>query len=180
MTCPNTERAEAGLNDVAFHVDLTQKRPGFTSETALNALRAEYIERGRGLPINVMFNTTVYHGNFAELSAVVQFFIHHADVVIRGVFVHADVVTGLEAHRVGPRNEPGSQSHANAHQQKNPRTAMPGHRVGNDRTQQHRAGENAQNIGQPDRWNQRECSNQRPSDAADGGERVQRAGDLSD
>lgn len=51
------ELAEAGLNDVAFHIDLTQQRQGFTTEKALNTLRAEYTERGHGLPINVMFNT---------------------------------------------------------------------------------------------------------------------------
>lgn len=72
------ELAEAGLNDVAFHVDLTQQRQGFTTEKGLNTLRAEYIERGHGLPINVMFNTTVYHGNVAEIPALVQFFIQHA------------------------------------------------------------------------------------------------------
>src|SRR5215831_1475787 len=57
------ELAEAGLNDVAFHVDLTQQRKGFSTEKALNIIRREYIERGRGLPLNVMFNTTVFQGN---------------------------------------------------------------------------------------------------------------------
>jgi hypothetical protein len=52
------ELAEAGLVDVAFHVDMTQKRRGYDSELALNDLRSEYIERARGLPIAVMFNTT--------------------------------------------------------------------------------------------------------------------------
>jgi 7,8-dihydro-6-hydroxymethylpterin dimethyltransferase len=94
------ELAEAGLNDVAFHVDLTQKRKGFTSETALNALRAEYLERGRGLPINVMFNTTVYDGNFAEIPEVVQFFIHHADVVSMASFqLQADTGRGVLRNR---------------------------------------------------------------------------------
>src|SRR5712691_8063647 len=41
-----TELAEAGLNDVAFHVDLTQQRKGFPTEKALNVVRQEYIERG--------------------------------------------------------------------------------------------------------------------------------------
>jgi len=49
---------EVGLNDVAFHVDLTQQRKGLTTEKALNVIRREYIEYGRGLPLNVMFNTT--------------------------------------------------------------------------------------------------------------------------
>jgi hypothetical protein len=90
-----SELAEAGLNDVAFHVDLTQKRKGFSSEIALNALRAEYSERGRGLPINVMFNTTVYDGNLADIPAVVQWFIQHADVVSMASFqLQADTGRG--------------------------------------------------------------------------------------
>src|SRR5680860_1134984 len=38
---------EAGLEDIAFHVDLTQGRKGYRTETELNAVRHEYIERGR-------------------------------------------------------------------------------------------------------------------------------------
>ena len=91
-----TELTEAGLNDVAFHVDLTQQRQGFQTEKELNAIRAEYIERGRGLPINVMFNTTVYQGNFAEIPDLVQFFIAHADVVSLASFqLQADTGRGV-------------------------------------------------------------------------------------
>ena len=36
----------AGLEDVAFHVDMTQERKGYVSEQELNAVREEYIERG--------------------------------------------------------------------------------------------------------------------------------------
>jgi len=73
--------AEAGLVDVAFHVDMTQKRRGYDSELALNDLRSEYIERARGLRIAVMFNTTVTDENFDAIPDVVAFFVRHSDVV---------------------------------------------------------------------------------------------------
>jgi len=75
------ELAEAGLVDVAFHVDMTQERKGYASEMELNEIRLEYIERARGLPISVFFNTTAYDGNFHELSDLVKFFVAHSDVV---------------------------------------------------------------------------------------------------
>ncbi|BAP88995.1 radical SAM domain protein [Burkholderiales bacterium GJ-E10] len=75
------ELVDAGLVDVAFHVDMTQRRRGYESEIALNALRQEYIERVRGLPISVMFNTTVYEGNFDQIPEVVAFFVRNSDVV---------------------------------------------------------------------------------------------------
>ena len=75
------ELAEAGLVDVAFHVDLTQGRRGYESEVALNAIRQDYIERARGLPLSVMFNTTIFAGNFEEVPAIVQFFVRNCDVV---------------------------------------------------------------------------------------------------
>ena len=43
--------ADAGLVDVAFHVDLTQERKGYASERELNAIRREYIERARALTL---------------------------------------------------------------------------------------------------------------------------------
>jgi hypothetical protein len=90
------ELAEAGLNDVAFHVDLTQQRQGFPTERALNALRAEYITRAQGLPINIMFNTTVYDGNVAEIPELVQFFIQHAAMVSLASFqLQADTGRGV-------------------------------------------------------------------------------------
>ncbi|MBI4639863.1 MAG: radical SAM protein [Candidatus Tectomicrobia bacterium] len=90
------ELAEAGLNDVAFHVDLTQQRKGFKTEKELNAIREEYIERGRGLPINVIFNTTVHKENFSEIPDLVRFFIKHADVVSMASFqLQADTGRGL-------------------------------------------------------------------------------------
>ena len=75
------ELKEAGLTDVAIHVDLTQERKGYATEESLNAIRLEYIERVRGLGLHVIFNTTVFDGNFAEIPALVRFFSVHADVV---------------------------------------------------------------------------------------------------
>jgi 7,8-dihydro-6-hydroxymethylpterin dimethyltransferase len=66
---------------VAFHVDMTQQRPGYESESALNALRLRYIDMARGLPLSVIFNTTVFAGNVDEVPALAQFFIRHNDVV---------------------------------------------------------------------------------------------------
>ena len=51
--------ADAGLADVAFHVDTTQQRKGFANEVELNKIRQEYIERAQGLPLSVFFNTTM-------------------------------------------------------------------------------------------------------------------------
>lgn len=75
------ELADAGLADVAFHVDMTQERAGYASEEALNALRREYIDRARGLPISVFFNTTVHAANLDDVPMLSAFFVAHADVV---------------------------------------------------------------------------------------------------
>ena len=76
-----TELCDAGLTDVAFHVDLTQRRKGYQSECALNDLRRECIERARGLPLSVLFNTTVFDGNAHEVPELARFFVRHCDVV---------------------------------------------------------------------------------------------------
>lgn len=73
--------SNAGLSDVAFHVDITQQRKGYGSETALNEIRQKYIDRVRGLPLAVFFNTSVCEDNFAELPDIVRFFSKQADVV---------------------------------------------------------------------------------------------------
>ena len=73
--------ADAGLKDIAFHVDTTQERQGFDSEKQLNSIRKEYIERARGLGLMVIFNTTIHSGNFAELPELIQFFREHSDVI---------------------------------------------------------------------------------------------------
>ena len=75
------ELAQAGLNDVAFHVDMTQQRKGHASELELNEVRRRCIEMARGLPLSVMFNTTAFPGNLHEIDALVDFFIRHSDVV---------------------------------------------------------------------------------------------------
>jgi 7,8-dihydro-6-hydroxymethylpterin dimethyltransferase len=73
--------AQAGLTDVAFHVDMTQARRGYEDETALNAVRLEYIERARGLGLSVIFNTSVFAGNIGGVSMLAAFFAEHSDVV---------------------------------------------------------------------------------------------------
>ena len=73
--------AADGLNDVAFHVDMTQQRSGYSSEAALNTLRLRYIDMARGLPLSVIFNTTVFAANAHEVPALAQFFVRHNDVV---------------------------------------------------------------------------------------------------
>ncbi len=91
---------ENGLSDVAFHVDLTQGRKGFQTEAQLNAVRREYIERARGLPLMVIFNTTVHHANFHEIPDLVRFFIEHADVVGFASFqLQADTGRGVLGKR---------------------------------------------------------------------------------
>ncbi len=94
------ELAEAGLQDVAFHVDTTQERPGYSSEATLNALRESYIERARGLGLSIMFNTTVHGGNLHEVSELARFFAAHADVVRTASFqLHADTGRGTTRAR---------------------------------------------------------------------------------
>ncbi len=106
------ELAEAGLVDVAFHVDLTQGRKGYASEADLNALRRDYIERARGLPLAVMFNTTVFHRNLAEVPDLARFFAAHSDVVRLASFqLQADTGRGVEWRR-DPRITLGSVAHA--------------------------------------------------------------------
>jgi 7,8-dihydro-6-hydroxymethylpterin dimethyltransferase len=70
-----------GLNDVAFHVDMTQERKGYASEAEMNSIRRKYIDMARGLPLSVIFNTTVYADNMHEVSAVADFFVQNNDVV---------------------------------------------------------------------------------------------------
>ena len=94
------ELCAAGLVDVAFHVDTTQERKGYADEMALNAVRLDYIERARGLPLSVFFNTTVHRGNFHEIPDVVRFFVAHSDVVRLASFqLGADTGRGTERGR---------------------------------------------------------------------------------
>jgi tetraether lipid synthase len=75
------ELAGAGLFDVAFHVDTTQRLKKYPNEGALNAVRREYIERARGLKIAVIFNTTVHAGNLDEVPMLARFFLENSDAV---------------------------------------------------------------------------------------------------
>ncbi len=75
------ELASAGLFDVAFHVDTTQRRRRYADEAALDPVRREYIERARGLSLAVVFNTTVHAGNLEEVPDLVRVFIANSDVV---------------------------------------------------------------------------------------------------
>lgn len=94
------ELAASGLVDVAFHVDTTQERAGYTSEADLNALRLTYIERARGLPISVFFNTTVHDGNFHEVPMLSAFFVANADAVRFASFqLQADTGRGVWGSR---------------------------------------------------------------------------------
>jgi len=92
--------ADVGLVDVAFHVDMTQERRGFDSEAALNAIRQDYIERARGLPIAVMFNTTVIDRTIDQIPDVVDFFVKNSDVVRLASFqLQADTGRGTLGRR---------------------------------------------------------------------------------
>jgi hypothetical protein len=75
------ELVEAGLFDVAFHVDTTQRLKKYANEEALNAVRREYIDRARGLRVAVIFNTTVHAGNLEEVPMLARFFLENSDVV---------------------------------------------------------------------------------------------------
>lgn len=100
-----TELREAGLNDVAIHVDLTQERKGYSTEVELNEVREKYIERLRGLGLQVIFNTTVHKENFAEIPDLIRFFKKHADVVGMASFqLQADTGRGLLRKRVDQIN----------------------------------------------------------------------------
>jgi uncharacterized Fe-S cluster-containing radical SAM superfamily protein len=99
------ELCAAGLVDVAFHVDMTQERKGYNSEVELNAVRAEYLDRVRGLPLSVFFNTTVFDGNFHEIPHVVDFFVKNADAVQVASFqLQADTGRGTLRARRQPIN----------------------------------------------------------------------------
>ncbi len=94
------ELAAAGLVDVAFHVDTTQRIKGYASEVELNRLRRIYIERARGLPLSVLFTTTVHRGNFDEIPDLVRFFRANAGAVRTASFqLAADTGRGVDRTR---------------------------------------------------------------------------------
>jgi len=92
----------AGMDDVVFHVDMTQERKGYQSEAALNGIRLEYTNRAAGLPMRVLFNTTVFDDNVHEIPALVSFFISHADKINLTSFqMQADTGRGVLRARDG-------------------------------------------------------------------------------
>ncbi len=94
------ELIDVGLNDIAFHMDTTFELPGYKNEMDLNKMRLKYIERVRGLPIAVIFNTTVHAGNFKEVPDLIRFFRKHADVVGMASFqLQADTGRGTLRQR---------------------------------------------------------------------------------
>ena len=92
--------ADAGLVDVAFHVDTTQQIKGYADERALNVLRQKYIDAAAGLPISIMFNTTVHAGNLSELPMLADFFLQNADHIRTASFqLQADTGRGVLGKR---------------------------------------------------------------------------------
>ncbi len=92
--------AAAGLDDFAIHVDLTQERKGYSSEVALNAVRSEYIARARGLGLRILFNTTIFDGNIAELPDLARFFRENAaDIDFVSFQMQADTGRGILRER---------------------------------------------------------------------------------
>ncbi|MEM9044052.1 MAG: radical SAM protein [Pseudomonadota bacterium] len=100
---PFLERlSAAGLDDIAFHVDLTQERKGYESEAALNNVRRDYLARARGLGLRVLFNTTIFDGNLSEISALAAFFRAHADEITLASFqMQAETGRGVLGSRGG-------------------------------------------------------------------------------
>ncbi len=92
--------AAAGLVDVAFHVDTTQRIKGYASEVDLNEIRRTYIDRARGLPLSVFFTTTVHRGNFDAIPDLVRFFRANAGAVRTASFqLAADTGRGVDRTR---------------------------------------------------------------------------------
>ncbi len=90
-----TRLAAAGLDDVAFHVDMTQERRGFENEFDLNTVRRAYIRRTRGLGLRILFNTTVFEGNFDEIPVVARFLRDRAEVAFVSFQMQADTGRGV-------------------------------------------------------------------------------------
>lgn len=92
--------AEAGLSDVAFHVDTTQNIKHASSELALNTIRSKYINHARGLGLSIMFNTTIHKDNFHEIPVLIDFFKNHADTIRTVSFqLQADTGRGIAGKR---------------------------------------------------------------------------------
>ncbi len=94
------ELSAAGLSDVAFHIDLTQERKGYKTEVELNKIRLDYLERAKDLPLMIIFNFTVFAGNFHEIPEMIRFFRKHADHIRFASFqLQADTGRGILRER---------------------------------------------------------------------------------
>lgn len=103
---------DAGLRDVAFHVDMTQNRRGYETEEALNALRLAYIERAQGLGLRIMFNTTVFAGNYSDVPGLARFFVTQAHMVELASFqIQAETGRGLLRSHDGAITQSGLMQH---------------------------------------------------------------------
>ena len=92
--------ALAGLDDVAFHVDLTQERKGYDSEVALNDIRRSYIARAKGLGLRILFNATIYHDNLDEVPELARFYRESApDLALVSFQMQADTGRGVDGRR---------------------------------------------------------------------------------
>ncbi|MFW5680974.1 MAG: radical SAM protein [Pseudomonadota bacterium] len=78
--------AAAGLDDVAFHVDVTQQRRGYPDEASLDGVRRAYLARARGLGLRVLFNTTICAANLHEVVGLARFFRAHAGEIALASF----------------------------------------------------------------------------------------------
>jgi len=85
--------AKVGLDDVAFHVDLTQDRRGYPTEVSLNPVRQAYIEPAQKAGMRILFNTTVFEANIEEMPAVAAFFRRNAAQVTLASF-QMEAITG--------------------------------------------------------------------------------------
>jgi len=92
--------SRAGLNDVAFHVDLTQERKGYETEMSMNTIRDAYIKKASGLGLRIHFNTTLHDENLAELPALAEYFASRAgDVYLASFQMQADTGRGTMGAR---------------------------------------------------------------------------------
>ncbi|MFK7838721.1 MAG: radical SAM protein [Bdellovibrionales bacterium] len=86
----------AGMDDVVFHVDMTQERKGFSNEMALNTIRLDYIKRAKDLPMRILFNTTIFDDNVKDIPKLVNFFISQAEHINLASFqMQADTGRGV-------------------------------------------------------------------------------------
>ncbi len=94
------ELAQAGITDVAFHVDTTQDIKHATDEKSLNSTRLKYISNAKGLGLSVMFNTTIHKNNFNDLPDLIRFFKSHANSIRTVSFqLQADIGRGIADKR---------------------------------------------------------------------------------